>query len=62
MKSVETNRDFKKKANSVLEDRTKSHLIVEIIAGLESTATILPSLHATSKVLVGEIYLVIVVP
>ncbi len=54
MKSLEAKRDFKKKANAVLEDRTKSPLIVEILAGLESVSTILPALHATSKVIIGE--------
>ena len=54
MKPLDASRDFKKKAAAVLEDRTKSQLIVEILAGLESTPTILPALHATSKVIIGE--------
>ena len=56
MKSIEASRDFKKKASSVLEDRTKSHLIVELLEGLEPTTpnTILPALHAVSKVIIGK--------
>jgi hypothetical protein len=54
MKSVDSSRDFKKKAAAVLEDRTKSQLIVEILAGLESDSTLLPALHSVAKVLIGK--------
>ena len=55
MKSIEASRDFKKKANLILEDRTKSQLIVELLAGLDSTSTVLPALHAVSKVIIGNL-------
>ena len=54
MKSIEASRDLKKKANAILEDRTKSQLIVELLEGLESTSTVLPALHAVSKVIIGK--------
>ena len=54
MKSIEASREFKKKANLILEDRTKSNLIVELLAGIDSTNTVLPALHAVSKVIIGN--------
>jgi hypothetical protein len=57
MKSIEASRDFKKKANLILDDRTKRQLIVELLAGLDSANTVLPALHAVSKVIIGKFIL-----
>jgi hypothetical protein len=54
MKSLEASRDYKKKASAILEDRTKSQLIVELLGGLDKDSTVLPALHAVSKVIIGQ--------
>jgi len=56
MKAVKERKAFKKHAIDILEDRAKSHLLIEILNGLESNNpnVALPALHALSKVWVGK--------
>jgi hypothetical protein len=58
MKSIKIGKEFKKHAIAILEDRAKSHLLVEILSGLESKSqeVALSALHALSKVLVGAYF------
>lgn len=56
MKAIKAGKEFKKHANVILEDRAKSHLLVEILSALDSQSpgVSLAALHALSKVLVGK--------